>query len=89
MKKKILLKNIIFIFFFFMFFVLPDIILYLKQGIIISANQIYYEQNYIKNIQEFIFIIKDKLINSFLLLNNPIFLFFVGGAILQKILKEI
>ena len=90
MKNKILsLKGFVFIFFFSLFFIAPQFIQYFKQGIIIPGDVFFYEGNYINTYNDLKIYLKESLIRSLNVIKNPIFIFFLVGAIFQKIIKEI
>ena len=89
MKKYISRKSLVFIFFFSLFFIVPHFIQYFNQGIFISGDYFYYQGNFIESFYNLKDYISNNYLRSLYVLKNPIFIFFVVGAIFQKIIKEI
>tara|TARA_B100001175_G_C18872545_1_gene340440 strand:- start:128 stop:397 length:270 start_codon:yes stop_codon:yes gene_type:complete len=89
MKKYFSAKSLVFIFFFSLFFIAPHFIQYFNQGIFISGDYFYNEGNFIKNLSSLKFYIQENYLKSLYFIKNPIFIFFIVGAIFQKIIKEI
>ena len=89
MKKYISLKSLVFIFFFSLFFIVPHFIQYFNQGIFISGDYFYYQGNFIDSFSNLKDYISNNYLSSLYVLKNPIFIFFIVGAIFQKIIKEI
>ena len=90
MKDKIIsLKSVVFIFFFVLFFIAPHFIQFFNQGIIIPGDYFFYEGNFIESFDSLTIYIKENYLRSLNLIKNPIFIFFIVGAIFQKIIKEI
>ena len=88
MKKYFSVKSFIFIFFFSLFFIAPQFIQYFNQGIFISGDLFYNEGNFIENLFSLKIYIQDNYLKSLYFIKNPIFIFFIFAAILQKIIKE-
>ena len=89
MKKKISLKSLVFIFFFSLFFIAPHFVQFFNQGIFISGDYFYNQGNFIENLSSLNDYISNNYIKSLNVIKNPIFIFFIVGAIFQKIIKEI
>ena len=89
MKKIFSTKSLAFIFFFSLFFIAPHIIQYFNQGIFISGDHFYNEGNFIENSSSLKIYIQDNYLKSLYFIKNQIFIFFIVGAIFQKIIKEI
>ena len=90
MKDKIIsLKSVVFLFFFTLFFIAPHFIQFFNQGIIIPGDIFFYEGNFIESFVNLTTYIKENYLRSLNLIKNPIFIFFIVGAIFQKIIKEI
>ena len=89
MKKIFSLKSLVFIFFFSLFFIVPHFVQFFNQGIFISGDYFYNQGNFIENLSSLNDYISNNYIKSFNVIKNPIFIFFIVGAIFQKIIKEI
>ena len=89
MKKYISLKSLVFIFFFSLFFIVPHFIQYFNQGIFISGDYFYNQGNFIESFSNLKDYISNNYLRSLYVLKNPIFIFFIVGAIFRKIIKEI
>ena len=90
MKNKILsLKGFVFIFFFSLFFIVPHFVQFFNQGIFISGDYFYNQGNFIENLSSLNNYILNNYVKSLNVIKNPIFIFFIVGAIFQKIIKEI
>ena len=89
MKKIFSLKSLVFIIFFSLFFIVPHFVQFFNQGIFISGDYFYNQGNFIENLSSLNDYISNNYIKSFNVIKNPIFIFFIVGAIFQKIIKEI
>ncbi len=89
MKKFLSLRSLVFIFFFSLFFIVPHFIQYFNQGIFISGDYFYNQGNFIEDLSNLKEYISNNYLRSLNLLKNPIFIFFIVGAVFQKIIKEI
>ena len=89
MKKIFSLKSLVFIFFFSLFFIAPHFVQFFNQGIFISGDYFYNQGNFIENLSSLNDYISNNYIKSLNVIKNPIFIFFIVGAIFQKIIKEI
>ena len=89
MKKYISLKSLVFIFFFSLFFIVPHFVQFFNQGIFISGDYFYNQGNFIENLSSLNNYILNNYVKSLNVIKNPIFIFFIVGAIFQKIIKEI
>tara|TARA_A100001011_G_scaffold245471_1_gene253420 strand:- start:395 stop:667 length:273 start_codon:yes stop_codon:yes gene_type:complete len=89
MKKIFSLKSLVFIFFFSLFFIVPHFVQFFNQGIFISGDYFYNQGNFIENLSSLNDYISNNYIKSLNVIKNPIFIFFIVGAIFQKIIKEI
>tara|TARA_B100001559_G_scaffold105731_1_gene88963 strand:+ start:139 stop:411 length:273 start_codon:yes stop_codon:yes gene_type:complete len=89
MKKIFSLKSLVFIFFFSLFFIVPHFVQFFNQGIFISGDYFYNQGNFIENLSSLNNYILNNYVKSLNVIKNPIFIFFIVGAIFQKIIKEI
>ena len=89
MKKIFSLKSLVFIFFFSLFFIVPHFVQFFNQGIFISGVYFYNQGNFIENLSSLNNYILNNYVKSLNVIKNPIFIFFIVGAIFQKIIKEI
>tara|TARA_B100001769_G_scaffold147498_1_gene115504 strand:- start:928 stop:1200 length:273 start_codon:yes stop_codon:yes gene_type:complete len=89
MKKNFSLKSLVFIFFFSLFFIVPHFVQFFNQGIFISGDYFYNQGNFIENLSSLNNYILNNYVKSLNVIKNPIFIFFIVGAIFQKIIKEI
>lgn len=90
MKKKLFtFKGFSFVFFFTLFFIVPHFIQYYNQGIFIPGDYFFYEGNFIENFDSLKLYTQESFFKSLNIIKNPIFIFFVAGALFQKIIKEI
>ena len=89
MKKIFSLKSLVFIFFFSLFFIVPHFVQFFNQGIFISGDYFYNQGNFIENLPSLNNYILNNYVKSLNVIKNPIFIFFIVGAIFQKIIKEI
>tara|TARA_B100000767_G_C19732275_1_gene522260 strand:+ start:200 stop:472 length:273 start_codon:yes stop_codon:yes gene_type:complete len=90
MKDKIIsFKSVVFLFFFTFFFITPHFFHFFNQGVIIPGDIFFYEGNFINSFDNLIIYIQENYFRSLNLFKNPIFIFFIIGAIFQKIIKEI
>jgi len=89
MKKIFSLKSLVFIFFFSLFFIVPHFVQFFNRGIFISGDYFYNQGNFIENLSSLNNYILNNYVKSLNVIKNPIFIFFIVGAIFQKIIKEI
>ena len=90
MKNKFFtLKNFFFIFFFTLFFIVPHFIQYYKIGVFIPGDNFFYKGIYIENLSNLKIYLEESFFKSLNVIKNPIFIFFIAGALFQKIIKII